>query len=166
MLANAANEISLTRINQRFTKSSRESPDPFSPCASDAIHFVPWKQGAGLWDNKTQIPGQSTLPPWLASLVDDLLPVSYVEIQGSCWRFVPGFSTIAAPLHAMTKQGASKDLVWTKEAMETLKKEITTAPVLISADVTKPYILQTDASDIGLGARTRMGLSTHNLFLS
>ena len=81
---------------------------------------------------------------------------SFLGLAGFYRRFVPGFSTIAAPLHAMTKQGAPKDLVWTKEAeeaMETLKKKITTAPALqISADITKPYILQTDASDVGLGA--------------
>ena len=55
----------------------------------------------------------------------------------------------------MTKQDAPTKLTWTEEtlrAIDTLKKSITSAPALISADPEQPYLLQTDASDVGLGA--------------
>ena len=38
------------------------------------------------------------------------------------------------------------------QAFETLKKAFTTAPILLHADPTKPFFLETDASDFALGA--------------
>jgi hypothetical protein len=68
-------------------------------------------------------------------------------------RFIPNFSTIAAPLYNLTKKNVKWN--WTDEcelAFRTLIDIITKQPVLKTADPTKSYILHTDASDIGLGA--------------
>ena len=68
-------------------------------------------------------------------------------------RFIEGFARIARPLNDLTKKGA----VWTwgekrQEAFETLKRRVTSAPILIQPDVTRPFKLETDASDYAVGA--------------
>ena len=76
-------------------------------------------------------------------------------LPGFYRKFVPGFASIAAPLHSLTGHSAPKELTWTpqaEEAFTTLKKKMTSAPALVPARMDYPFILQTDASDVGLGA--------------
>jgi hypothetical protein len=67
-------------------------------------------------------------------------------------RFIEGFSKIARP---MTSLLAKKiEFKWTpkcQELFETLKKKLTTTPVLILPDVHKPFSVYCDALYIGLG---------------
>jgi hypothetical protein len=68
-------------------------------------------------------------------------------------RFIMNFSSIAEPLHKLTR----KDIVfdWSEEcqyAFDILKTKITEAPVLIYPDFSKPFLVETDASIRGLGA--------------
>ena len=78
---------------------------------------------------------------------------SFVGLASYYRRFVPGFSKIAGPLHALTKKDAP--FVWS-EACEVsftkLKDQLTTAPVLAFPNFREPFILETDASGAGLGA--------------
>ncbi len=80
-------------------------------------------------------------------------------------RFIAGFSKVAGPLHDVvnlcTKKGRGSQCdklfqdSWTSEcqqAFEHLKKELTCAPVLGYADFSLPFVLETDASNLGLGA--------------
>jgi hypothetical protein len=56
---------------------------------------------------------------------------SFVGLAGYYRRFVPEFSAIAAPLHALTQKGRA--FVWTSEcqgAFDELKTRLTTSPVL------------------------------------
>jgi transposase InsO family protein len=78
---------------------------------------------------------------------------SFLGICGYYRRFIAGFADIAAPLHALTGKGVKFE--WRAEqqqAFETLKEKLTTAPVLAMPSNEEPYVLDTDASDIGLGA--------------
>ncbi|MCO5566654.1 hypothetical protein L7F22_020332 [Adiantum nelumboides] len=66
--------------------------------------------------------------------------------------FIQGYSKVATPLTRLT--GHPK-FVWDSEAakaFQALKQAFTTAPILIHADPTKPFILETDTSDFALGA--------------
>lgn len=68
-------------------------------------------------------------------------------------RFVDNFARLAGPLIRLTK----KRVRWSwgpeqQNALETLKKALTSAPVLTCPDFSRPFILQTDASKYGLGA--------------
>ncbi|KAH0822374.1 hypothetical protein GEV33_000417 [Tenebrio molitor] len=67
-------------------------------------------------------------------------------------RFIPDFSRIAAPLNRLLKKGIRWE--WTPEqdaAFDTLKNSLSAAPVLASPNFGKPFVLQTDAADTGLG---------------
>jgi len=69
--------------------------------------------------------------------------------------FVPNFAAIAAPLCDLTKKGAPEKLSWTdvqEQAFQALKRHVCVHPVLCLPDMSKPFILQTDATAEGLGA--------------
>ena len=83
-------------------------------------------------------------------------------------RFIRNFSIIGAPLSDLFKtEGDPKDkrknrpVVWNmahQMAFDRLKEAITSAPVLIQPDETKPYTIETDSSDFGNGmALLQMG---------
>jgi len=68
-------------------------------------------------------------------------------------RFVAGFASIAAQLHALTRKNAV--FRWTEEcdvAFRRLKRSLTTAPILSLSRDDGSYVLDTDASNSGLGA--------------
>ena len=76
-------------------------------------------------------------------------------------RFIKGFTKIAGPLHDLVnesskstkKKTAIVSLLWGpihQEAFESMKRALTTAPVLGYADYTKPFIVETDASHDGM----------------
>ena len=62
-------------------------------------------------------------------------------------RFVPHF---AKPLHLLTRKGAWTDQC--EDAFQTLKIKLLRTPVLVYPDMTKPFVLEIDASGSGLGA--------------
>jgi hypothetical protein len=67
-------------------------------------------------------------------------------------RFIEGFSKIARPMTALLAKKV--EFKWTpacQESFETLKKKLTSAPVLILPDVHKPFSVYCDASYTGLG---------------
>ena len=67
-------------------------------------------------------------------------------------RFIRDFSTIAKPLHRLTERGAN--FKWTdacQSAFVELRNHLSTPPVLAFPDFTREFILDTDASDCGIG---------------
>lgn len=102
---------------------------------------------------------------------------SFLGLAGYYRRFVPRFATIATPLHALVGgaqqqkkskgkkgkvpsarrvvDGLSVAEAWDEscdKAFQELKDQLTSAPLLVHPDFTKPLILETDASFHGLGA--------------
>ena len=68
-------------------------------------------------------------------------------------RFIQGFSRKAAPMYQLLRKGVPYE--WTdqqQKAFESLKRLLTTAPILRYPDFDRPFILHTDASTTGLGA--------------
>ena len=80
---------------------------------------------------------------------------SFLGLVGYYRRFIPQFSAIAAPLTDLTRKGLPDKVEWTEEcqvSFQHLKETLIGDPVLRIADPSKPFVLQTDASDRGLGA--------------
>ncbi len=90
---------------------------------------------------------------------------SFLGFSGYYRRFVPGFSKIAGPLHDLVNQclnegppaKVNQKMIggWSPEcqaSFDVLKEKLTSAPMLGFADFTAPFILETDASNQGLGA--------------
>ena len=102
--------------------------------------------------------GVETDPSKIDALRNWLTPKSLRQSQdfvGLCQyyrRFVPRFSAIAAPLHALTMEGSS--FVWTaqcQQAFTDLKDALTRADVLALPNEEGRFILDCDASDYGIG---------------
>ena len=78
---------------------------------------------------------------------------SFLGLASYYRRFIPQFSVVASPLHALTRKNAA--YVWDpvcQRAFEHLKELLTAAPVLAFPDFSREFMLETDASGAGLGA--------------
>ncbi|KAK1627803.1 hypothetical protein QYE76_002118 [Lolium multiflorum] len=77
---------------------------------------------------------------------------AFLGLAGYYRRFVEGFSSIARPMTQLLKK--DKKFEWTakcEESFQQLKSRLTTAPILIMPNITKPFDVYCDASKIGLG---------------
>jgi hypothetical protein len=73
-------------------------------------------------------------------------------LAGYYRRFILNFSKISKPITELLKKDTK--YVWSKdcdEVFQTLKKLLTTSPVLAQPDITKPFDVYCDASGTGLG---------------
>ena len=78
---------------------------------------------------------------------------SFIGLSSYYRRFVKDFANIAAPLHELQKQG--RPFRWTseaQEAFETLKGALASPPILAMPNDTGQFVLDTDASDVAIGA--------------
>lgn len=68
-------------------------------------------------------------------------------------RFVPNFSDLTSPLCNLLKKNSK--FVWDEycqKALDNLKNHLVSAPILCCPNFDLPFVIQTDASDFGLGA--------------
>ncbi|QRV80898.1 Retrotransposable element Tf2 protein [Ceratobasidium sp. AG-Ba] len=78
---------------------------------------------------------------------------AFLGLAGFYRRWVENFSTKAKPLTELTRKGIK--FKWTdreEKAFQDIKEAITKEPVLIHPKPDEPYILETDASGVALGA--------------
>ena len=103
--------------------------------------------------------GISPNPEQVAAVKDFKVPQNvkgvrrFLGLAGYYRRFIVNFSKIASPLYNLLKQDIP--FVWTQACQEAFNKLISclvTAPVLAYPCFTKPFVLHTDASALGLGA--------------
>ena len=79
---------------------------------------------------------------------------AFLGLVGYYRRFIPNFATIAVPLTNLTRKSHPKQVTWTSDcdkAFQELKTAMVQATVLKVADPSKPFVLQTDSSEVGLG---------------
>ena len=81
---------------------------------------------------------------------------SFLGLMGFYRRFIPNFSEIAYPLTELTKKGQPNKIQnWQEshdKAFKELKEKIINPPILKLPQINEPFIIRTDASDIGLGS--------------
>ena len=80
---------------------------------------------------------------------------AFLGLTGYYRKFIPQYATVAAPLTDLTRKFAPNSITWSDacdQAFRTLKSLLCCSPVLFSPDQEKEFILQTDASDRGVGA--------------
>ena len=100
-------------------------------------------------------------PQKLQAVVEYPCPVTKKDVRvffglvGYYRRFIPSFASLAAPLTDLTRKKQPEKVVWSAEcadAFQALKETLLHHPILSVVDPTKKFLLQTDASEQGLGA--------------
>jgi hypothetical protein len=77
---------------------------------------------------------------------------SFLGMADYYHRFIPDFSKISKPITELLKNQVK--FVWSpecEEAFQTLKRLLTTAPILAQPDIEKSFHVYCDASGIGIG---------------
>ena len=77
----------------------------------------------------------------------------FFGLVGNYRKYIPQFAAIARPLHQLTER--CREFQWTQEcihAFDELKSRLLSALILSFPDFEKPFILDTDACQYGIGA--------------
>ena len=80
---------------------------------------------------------------------------SFLGLVNFYRKFIPNCSHVSLPLTDLTRKFSPNKIQWTESqeiAFQHLKRALTTSPILKLPDMSQVFILQTDASDRGLGA--------------
>ena len=102
--------------------------------------------------------GVATDPDKVAKVVTWPVPKSRREVQQFIGfanyyrRFIRDFARVARPLHRLTERALP--FTWTDECQKSfdqLRERLCSAPVLAYPDFQRPFLLDTDASDTGIG---------------
>jgi len=76
----------------------------------------------------------------------------FLEFANFYRLFIRNYSSVAAPLHALISPGTR--FLWNpqaEEAFRNLKKRFTSAPILTLPDPELQFIVEVDASNVGVG---------------
>lgn len=97
-------------------------------------------------------------PSKIQAILDWPLPKTVTELRGFLGltgfyrKFVKSYATIALPLTSLLRKDA---FIWTDEAtaaFQALQQAMTNTPTLALPDFTQPFVLETDASGLAMGA--------------
>jgi hypothetical protein len=103
--------------------------------------------------------GVATEPKKIQDVINWAVPTTVKKLKGFLGlagyyrKFVKNFGVMCKPLTQLLRKGVPYK--WTEEtqqAFQHIKQALVTAPVLALPDFSKPFTVETDASDYGIGA--------------
>lgn len=136
--------LELLRKNKLYAKSSK--CEFFQDKISFLGHVVSG-DGISMEEGKVKAIHEWPVPSNITELR------SFLGLAGYYRKFVKGFSRIAAPMTTLLHKDTP--YTWTAEqqqAFDALKHTVTSAPVLLSPDMSLPFTVFTDASGYAIGA--------------
>lgn len=80
---------------------------------------------------------------------------AFLGLTGYYREFIPDYAKISGPLTELTRKREKRMVEWSsahESAFQELKRCIASPPILRLPDLTKTFVLRTDASDSSLGA--------------
>ena len=81
--------------------------------------------------------------------------LSFVSLVNYYHNHIPGYASLIAPLTDLIRKGQPNTIDWTPENVKIfhkVKEIVGTEPFLQLPNFDKPFVLQVDASDLGIGA--------------
>ena len=79
----------------------------------------------------------------------------FLGLTGYYRKFIKDYAKIAVPLSNLTKKALPDKIIWSQECDDSfmlLKRTLCQSPILQNPNFSKEFVLQTDASDCGVGA--------------
>ena len=79
---------------------------------------------------------------------------TFLGLVGYYCQFIPQFATTAAPLHELTSKNQPNQVRWSPaadNAFQDLREALCAEPILATPDFNRQFVLQTDASEVGIG---------------
>ena len=118
----------------------------FSVTSIDFLGYIISDSGIGVDPNKVKSITSWPAPTNIKSLQ------SFLGFANFYRMFILGYSHMIAPMLTLLKKDSK--FIWTpacQTAFENLKSQFSTAPILRHPDTSKPFIVETDASDFAIG---------------
>jgi RNase H-like domain found in reverse transcriptase/Reverse transcriptase (RNA-dependent DNA polymerase)/Integrase zinc binding domain/Integrase core domain/Zinc knuckle len=142
--------VDLDRVFGQLSKHGLKVKLSKCDIAKTCVHYLGHViDGTGVHCDPVKVQGVNDMPQ--PKNVKDIQV--FLGMVGYYKRFIPKYANVANALFKLLRTGV--DFIWTDEcgqAFKALKDKLVTAPVLAMPDYSKPFILQTDASMIGIGA--------------
>ncbi|XP_019417272.1 PREDICTED: uncharacterized protein LOC109328313 [Lupinus angustifolius] len=133
-------------MNQQHQLYAKLSKCSFGLTEVDYLEHLVSAAGVAMDKSKVQAILDWPLPKSIKKLR------GFLGITGYYRRFIKSYATIAEPLTNLLKKDSFEWTESTTTAFQSLQHAITQAPVLALPNFTLPFILETDASGIGIGA--------------
>jgi transposase InsO family protein len=142
-LGHLAITLGLLRENKLFAKRTKCK---FGCLEVDYLGHIVSSEGVRADQGEIQAMIEWPLPKTVKALR------GFLGLTGYYRKFIKNYGTIAAPLTSLLKKNSFEWNTDAEHAFQLLKEAVTQAPVLALPNFTEPFVIECDASGIGVGA--------------